>query len=421
MKRFILLACLVAGGLLACTSTNPNDSFLVKSLDDQAKSRALTEAGVEEYDIHLVRQAEYEQIDQIRNYFVVALKYDSTNSRAQQYLALVDGFRKAQLQKNLRTASRGLKNAKRTDNDNYTIFVALQTAIKLDPGNADAQKMLGDTASARSALVNSYLAKAKAATDKLNAKSPDAVREKQYAEAFQQSGLALDVDPKSSGAKSQHEAARSELAKLVTRRLGAAQRAIAARNFVDARTQVSAANDLNRRADNSFDLDVRKVTYTLNYQWAVTLYNKKDYTTAEVKNEAALAAMKTDEARALRRKLADKNAQQPAVTAVSFDISLQDIDNLIATGELVAAHRKVDSLAKVTKNPANMQQLDSRNEKILASLKDIYDKGVDAYRNEDFKTAIDLLQTVVSIQVDYEQASDYLDKARSKQKLLEQF
>jgi hypothetical protein len=68
-----------------------------------------------------------------------------------------------------------------------------------------------------------------------------------------------------------------------------------------------------------------------------------------------------------------------------------------------------------------MQQLDDRNEKIIESLKDLYDKGVDAYRSEDFKTAIDLLQTVVAIQVDYEQASDYLDKARSKQKLLDQY
>jgi hypothetical protein len=34
--------------------------------------------------------------------------------------------------------------------------------------------------------------------------------------------------------------------------------------------------------------------------------------------------------------------------------------------------------------------------------------------------AIDLLKTVVGVQVDYEQASDYLDKAKSKQKVLDQ-
>ncbi len=420
MKKLTVLACLVVGGLLACTSTSTNDSFLIKNLDDQSKSRALTEAGVEEYEVHLVHQAEFEKIADIKNYFVVALKYDSTNARAQQYLSLVDDYKNAQLRTNLRAASRALQKPKRSDDENYAIFVALQTAIKIDPGNADAQKMLNDTASVRSTLINSYLAKAKAATDKLDDKSPDSVKEKQYSEAFQQAGRALSIDPTSSGAQGQRSSARSELGKLVTRRVELAQKAIAAGSFKDARTQVTALSDLNRRADNSFDTEVRQVSYSLNYNWAVSLFNKKDYTTADVKNEAALAAMKTDEARALRRKIAEKNAQPQAV-AVSFDTSLQDIDSLISAGELVAAHRKVNSLAKVTKDPANMQQLDSRNEQILSNLKDLYDKGVDAYRNEDFKTAIDLLQTVVAIQVDYEQASDYLDKARSKQKLLEQF
>jgi hypothetical protein len=65
--------------------------------------------------------------------------------------------------------------------------------------------------------------------------------------------------------------------------------------------------------------------------------------------------------------------------------------------------------------------LDDRNQKIVASLKDLYDRGVQAYRDEDFKTAIEVLQTVVGVQVDYEQAGDYLDKARAKQKLVDQY
>jgi hypothetical protein len=421
MKRLIVLGRLTVLVFLGCQSTSPNDSFLLQKLDDQGKSRALTEAGVEEYDIHLVRQSEFERIADIRNYFVVALKYDANNARAQQYLNLVDDYKNAKLRTSLKSASRGLQKQKRSDDENYAIFVSLQTAIRIDPGNAEAQKMLSDTASVRSALVNSYLAKAKAATDKVDDKSPDSVREKQFTEAFQNTDKALDIEPKSFEAKNQRNAARAELAKLVTRRVDKAQKAIAAGSFGDARTQVGTLSDLNRRVDNSFDTEVRQVTYTLNYKWALTLFNKKDYTTAEVKNEAALSALKTDEARALRRKIADQKSTQPAATAVSFEASMQDIDGLIGAGELVAAHRKVNALAKVTKDPSNMQQLDSRNEKILASLKDIYDKGVQSYRDEDFKTAIDLLQTVVAIQVDYEQASDYLDKARSKQKLLDQY
>ncbi len=417
MERLTLLACLAAAVFVGCTSTN--DSFLLQKLDDQSKSRALTQAGVEEYEIHLMRQAEYDRIADIRNYFVVALRYDPANARARQYLALIDDYKNAQLSQNLRAASRGLQKPKRTDDENYAIFVSLQTAVRIDPGNADAQKMLNDTASVRSALVASYLTRAKAAVDAVNDKTPNAVREKQYAEAFQQAGRALAIEPRSANARDERSEARSELAKLVTYRIDRAQKLIASGSFPDARTQVNALNELNHRAENSFDAEVRRVTYSLNYRWAVNLYNRKDYTTAEVKNEAALAAMKTDEARALRRKIADQKAQPIAL--VSFDASLQDIDNLISAGELVAAHRKVDSLAKVTKDPANMQKLDSRNDQIVSSLKDLYDKGVQAYRDEDFKTAIDLLEQVVAIQVDYDQASDYLDKARSKQKLLDQF
>ena len=419
MKRLTCLASLVAAVFLGCTSVN--DSFLLQKLDDQGKSRALTEAGVEEYEIHLVHQAEYDKIADIKNYFLVALKYDPSNARAQQYLAMVDDYKNVQLKANLRAAARGLQKPKRTDDENFAILVSLQTAIRIDPGNAEAQKMLGDTASVRSGLVDSYLAKARAARAKLDDKTSDTVREKQYTDAYQQAGRALAIEPRSSNAQNEKSTARSELAKLVTRRVDLAQKAIAAGNFTDARTQVTALNELNRKVDNAFDTDVRQVTYSLNFKWAVNLYNRKDYTTADVKNEAALAAMKTDEARALRRKIADKSVQPATVTAVSFDSSLQDIDSLIASGELVAAHRKVNSLARVTKDQANMQQLDDRNEKIIESLKDLYDKGVDAYRSEDFKTAIDLLQTVVAIQVDYEQASDYLDKARSKQKLLDQY
>jgi len=43
------------------------------------------------------------------------------------------------------------------------------------------------------------------------------------------------------------------------------------------------------------------------------------------------------------------------------------------------------------------------------------------YRAEDFQKAVELLETVLAIDVEYEQAAEYLDKARTKQKLLEQF
>ncbi len=417
MKRAILLACVAAGIFFGCTSTN--DSFLLQKLDDQSKSRALTEAGVEQYEIHVVRQAEYDRIAEVRSYFVVALQYDPANARAQQYLALVDDARNMQLKKNLTAATRALQKQKRTDDENFAIFVSLQTVVKIDPDNARARKMLADTASLRSALVTSYLARATAAIDAARGATSDSVKEKQYAEAFRLAGRALAIEPGNAGAQNRRDTARADLARLVTDSVGAAQTLIASGSFPEARAQLGVLSELSRRAGGIFDAEVSRVAYALNYAWAVSLYNRKDYTTADVKIEAALTAKKTDEARALRRKIADRKAQ--AAVLVSFDASIQEIDNLIAAGELVAAHRKVNSLASITKDPASMRQLDSRNDRIISTLGDLYDKGVRAYREEDFRTAIDVLQQVVAIQVDYEQASDYLDRALSKQTLLDQY
>ena len=109
-----------------------------------------------------------------------------------------------------------------------------------------------------------------------------------------------------------------------------------------------------------------------------------------------------------------------ADAGVSFDAALADIDRLIGSDELVSAHRRIDTLAKSTTDQAKLSTLDDRRQTITGKLKDVYDKGVQAYQDEDFKTAIELLQTVVGVQVDYEQAGDYLDKARSKQKVLDQ-
>jgi len=228
----------------------------------------------------------------------------------------------------------------------------------------------------------------------------------------------MDIDPKSTAAQAQVSAVKAQIAKIVANDTTSVQKLVAVSKFADARTQLGAMNDLNRRTSNGFDADVRAASYTLNYSWAKSLYAQKDYGTAEVKVDAALAVKRSDEASALKRQIA---AVKPKADAgVSFDAAVQDIDRLIADDELVSAHRRIDSVAKVTSDQTQLAALDDRRQTITGKLKDIYDKGVQAYRDEDFKTSIELLQTVVGVQVDYEQAGDYLDKARSKQKVLDQ-
>ena len=417
MKRLFLLVLLLPIVFLGCSSLG--DSFLVQKLDNQSKSKALTDAGIEEYDLHIVHHQEFDQIPKVKEYFTTALRFDPTNTQAQQYISLIDNYKNQKLKANLNSATRSLAKPKRTEEDNYALSVSLQTAARIDPANASVQKMLGDTAQDRAKLVDAYLARSKAALSGVDDKTPDAVREKQYIEAYQNANRALTVDPKSSSAQGQVNTVKAELAKSAAARGAAVQKLVGVGKFTDARTQLSALNELNRKMGNVFEADVKKAGYSLNYAWARALYSQKEYATADVKVDAALMVSRTDEAAALKKKIVDLRGK--AEGSASFDASLQEIDRLIGSGEMVAAHRKILALTKITTEQQKLDLLDDREGKIMATLKDTYDKGVQAYRDEDFKAAIDQLQTVVGIQVDYEQAGEYLDKARSKQKLLEQF
>ena len=267
----------------------------------------------------------------------MALAFDPGNTQAQQYLTLVDNYKTQKLQANLNSATKMLAKAKRTDDDNYSLFVSLQTAARVDPADPNVKKMLGDTSQDRSKLVDTYLARSKAALASVNDKTTDAAREKASTDALSFAKKALDVDPKNGAAQAQVTAVKAELVKIVAARTAAIQKLIAASKFSDARTQVTSLNDLNRRTGNSFDVDVRDASYSLNYSWAKSLFAQKDYATADVRVDAALTVKRSEEASALKRQIAAMRTK--ADTGVSFDATLEDIDRLISSDELVSAHR----------------------------------------------------------------------------------
>jgi hypothetical protein len=416
MSKYLLFLVVVPFLVFSCTSAN--DAFLIKALDDQSKAQALTNEGIQEFDLRLTHRQEFDKIPQIRQFFSVALAFDPGNTQAQQYLTLIDNYKTQKLQSNLNSATKTLAKAKRTDDDNYTLFVSLQTAARVDPGDPNVKKMLGDTSQDRSRLVDTYLARSKAALTSVNDKTTDAAREKASIDALAFAKKALDVDPNNGAAQAQVTAVKGDLVKIVAAHAAAIQKLIAASKFSDARTQVAGLNDLNRRTGNSFDVDVRNASYSLNYSWAKSLFAQKDYATADVRVDAALAVQRSEEASALKRQIAAMKTKADA--GVSFDATLEDIDRLISSDELVSAHRRIETLAKATTDQSRLSTLDERRQTIIGKLKDVYDKGVQAYQDEDFKTAIEALQAVVGVQVDYAQAGDYLEKARSKQKVLDQ-
>jgi hypothetical protein len=278
--------------------------------------------------------------------------------------------------------------------------------------------MLGDTLQDRAKLVDSYIAKSKALTTAITDSSTDAQKQKGYTDALAYAKKAQDVDPTSTIAQAQVKLVKEQVAKLVAGMGASIDKLITASKFTDARTQLNALNDLNRRTANSFDADVSNASYNLSFSWAKNLYAQKDYATAESRVDAALAIRRTGEASTLKQQIAAARTKSDA--GASFDSALADIDRLIGQGELVSANRRIVAVAKVTTEQVKLATLNDRKQSIVDKLQDLYTRGVQAYQDEDFKTAIELLQTVVGVQVDYQQAGDYLDRARSKQKVLDQ-
>jgi hypothetical protein len=105
----------------------------------------------------------------------------------------------------------------------------------------------------------------------------------------------------------------------------------------------------------------------------------------------------------------------------TFETGLKNLDAYIANGQLVKAQRLLSSLSKSAADSGKRQLLETRRKRILDALAGVYQSGVQAYRDEKFKEAISILESVVAVDASYADAVDYLDKAKARQRLLDQY
>ena len=162
-----------------------------------------------------------------------------------------------------------------------------------------------------------------------------------------------------------------------------------------------------------------ELVYLLNFRWAKSLFERRDYTGAETRLDAALAVRRTEEAAGLQRRIAQARAKSEAGS--SFEAGLEEVDRLLAAGDLAAACRRSERLAQSTQERARLAAVEERREQIHRELPGLYARAVEYYRAENFGKAVQTLEVVLAIDVEYEQAAEYLDKARTKQALLRQY
>ena len=413
-----LAAALAAAFLASCASFR-DGLFLLGKLDDPAKANALTEAGIEQYTLRLVQRAEYEAVKDVRRYFDAALRYDPSNARAKQYLDLVDTYVVTRLKANVKEADRLLAKKARTRDEEYLMVAAVEKAGRLDAQNEDVRRLQRETAAPRDALVKETLAAERATVEKIIDKTPDDARDRLWIDAYLAAGKVLAIDGKNDAALAEQARTRKLVEEAFARRLGEVRGLLEQLKFTVSKGEIAEMSELSRRAGSLGEEAVRTATYELNYRWARWLYGQKEYASADVRVKAALAAQRSADAGSLAKRIADALAKTE--TGVSFETTLKDVDRLIGAGELVAAHNRLQALERATTDKAKLSDLDARRERIRGFLADLYARGLAAYRVENFADAIEALETVVRIDVGYEQAAEYLEKARSKQRLLEQY
>jgi|GEM_PF-750913 len=429
-NRILIIASIVATASIAsgCASLGGDDAFLTASLDDEDKARALADRGAELYNEQVAREAAFDRLDDVREYFVVALRYDPENAKASQYLRKIDDFRGEFVRARLKEARALSAKPKRSADEDYRMVAAIQAAALADPGNDEAASLLKQNAKLRSGLAETYSSESDAATRKA-AGATGVQREQLLMDAYASARRAAAVDPSDASAKRKADAL-AELQKLVDAHSSAAAKLAAKASFEEAEREVSRIAAIDRKAEGAFVEVLASSTYALNLAWAKSFESRERYSDAAARADKALAARRTQEALALRKRIDEKalalrkrsdEKKAAAGAQASFDAALAEVDRLIAGGDVVAATERMDEAARLTKDQAKLDKLDERRDKVRSTIARIYADGVAAYRAEDFKAAVSLLEAVVGVDAEYEQAADFLAKAKEKQRLVEQY
>jgi hypothetical protein len=409
-----VMALIITILMIGCASTE--DSFLGKSVPDDVKSKIVTDEGIDAYNTELMAKGDLSKIDSVKQYFTIALKYDPRNATAKRYLDLTNNFKATLLQSILKEAKALAKKASRSEDETLKLCVLLQRAYDIDPKNAELQSLDKSVTPARNALVATYLARAKAASEsQAKAKTPDA-QEPYILASFQSLSKAVSADPRNSQARSLMDKAKPQVTAIVQAKMKSVGPLMEKGSLTAARAKIDAVASLSSKLGGTFDNDVKKAYYDLYYTWAKYFFDRKDYTQADIKISAALTYINDPAAVSFKQRNAALKAQ--AEQGTNFDDGIANVDALISRGSLSQAMRILTSLATKTSEKAKIDQIGQRKVKIQNALAALYQKGVAAYQAEKFDDAIDALEDVVGVDPGYQQAADYLDKAKEKQAIL---
>ncbi len=417
--RITLVVTLVAVSF-ASSCASLGDPFLL-SFDVAGKyqAEAMTAAGKDAYRASLVVAGDVSASAKVQRYFEAALRYDPNNAEASRYLALVEDYRASRFSAAVKGADTLLRKTARSPDEEYRLLVAVRSASAIYPRDESAQRLVKSTADLRDGFVALRLAEVEKLRASVTPESRDAVKEKVYIDAFRIVLRARDVQPGAGDVGKAYKELKAEIAAIIEKRLAGVDAQIAKRSFDEAKAVVSLVKELDSRILGTFAPAIAKAEYKLYLAWAKYHESRKEWSKANTRIQTALAIQKGSEAVALQKRIRD--AADAEERGATFEAGLKNLDAYISSGQLLRAQRLLASLSKSTTTSAGRATLDQRRKRMIESLASVYEAGVKAYREERFKDAVADLETVVAIDSTYRDAAEYLEKAKTKQKLLDQY
>jgi hypothetical protein len=416
----IKLVLTLAAASLAVSCASLGDPFLLSfDVAGQYQSEAITAAGKDAYRTSLVAAGDVSASAKVQRYFEAALRYDPNNAEASRYLALVEDYRASRFSAAVKDADALLGKPSRSPDEEYRMLLAVRRASAIYPRDESAQRLVKSTGEIRDGFVVLRLAEVEKTRASVTPESKDAVKEKAYIDAFRMVLRVRDIQPGDDAVAKAYKELKSEIAAIVEKRLAGVDAQISKSSFDEAKSVLSLVKDLDSRIGGTFTPDIAKAEYRLYLAWARYHESRKEWSRANARIQTALVIQKGSEAVALQKRIRD--AADAEDRGATFEAGLKNLDAYIRSGELLRAQHLLASLSKSTTTSAGRATLDQRRKKLIESIAGVYDTGVKAYRDERFKDAVAAFETVVAIDSTYGDAAEYLDKAKTKQKLLDQY
>ncbi len=404
--------------LSACVTFGP-DAVLVQEVPDEYKSQVLTNYGIELYKTELIKNNNYTELERIRKIFQAALDLNPANTTAKQYLLLLDDYKNKRFENFVAQAQNLQKKAKRSDDETYAMLYAVEQARSFDAKDKRVQELIKQTADIKKDYITNNLLKINELRETAKNAKKDSDRETAIIKAYTLAQRVTSIDNSNFDAGRAFQELKSEIEKIVKTKLEQAKALRLAQKFDQAVNSLSVAKDLNTKVNNAFTAQIKDEEYSLYFAWARYHEQRKEWQLAAQRISRALAIKKTTDAQNLQKRVAEAQGEQ--IRSADFTAALQAIDTALNKGDLVNAFTLIITRLKTTTDANERSTLEERKKRIYDSLKTYYERGVQAYREERFKDAIAALTIVVSIDPDYLDAADYLEKAKQKQALLDQY